>query len=51
LNLRIFYFTKYFKNYKRKVTEEKETKLARIGPAHQVGPVGVNAKFITTGGD
>jgi hypothetical protein len=50
LNMSIFYFTKYLKNYKN-VTEEKETKFARIGPAHQVAPVGVNAKFITTCGD
>jgi hypothetical protein len=33
------------------VTEEKETKIVHIGPAHQIAPVGVEAKFITTSGD
>jgi hypothetical protein len=49
-NLSIFYFTKYFKKY-RKRQQKKKKKARHIGPAHQVLPVGVGAKFITRGGE
>jgi hypothetical protein len=50
LNLSIFYFIKYFKNY-RKRKQKKKKKARHIGSAHQIAPVGVGAKFVTTGGE
>jgi hypothetical protein len=49
LNLSIFLFHQIFQKLQKKVTEEKETKLVHLGPAHQIALVGVNMKFITTG--
>jgi hypothetical protein len=50
-NLSIFFISPNISKIIKKGNRKKETKFARIGPAHQVAPVGVNPNFITTGGD